>query len=472
VHCLVCVSDWEYKERILKGFLMNTFILSDLDELALSVRDVRSRAYIFEAISVYRAGAYRAAIISTWIAVAYDTISKIRELANQGDNAAQAYVDKLDKAISGKKVDILQGIERNLLKTAHENYEFLAPHEYTDLQRLYDDRNLCAHPAYIEENELFQPAPELVRAHIVHSIKHLLRQQPVQGRSAIAAFMQELQHPSFPSSIDTVCDYLNTKYLNRAKDSFIKNLVICLLKKVLLEDISQSLSIYDDEETLNALLAVQRKHPEIYKSAFFEKIDSIAARLEDNKLLRIFSLFKTDPSCWSWIGESLKIRIKQLILVNINNNQHRKAISNVLAIPPLKDYYLELFAKLELDDQAKIIIANPAPAFAETAIKLYAGVSNYSWAESLGEAILSMAHDFSDDQIRNSLVAMGQNNQIYGARRSEYIVSQFLDATIDRFAHIADDWKALSLKHYRGSDDDYFYPELQKKLQLIIAQQS
>jgi hypothetical protein len=470
VHCLVCVSDWEYKERILKGFLMNTFILSDLDELALSVRDVRSRAYIFEAISVYRAGAYRAAIISTWIAVAYDTISKIRELANQGDNAAQAYVAKLDKAISGKEVNILQDIERNLLKTAHENYEFLAPHEYTDLQRLYDDRNLCAHPAYIEEDELFQPAPELVRAHIVHSIKHLLRHQPVQGRSAIEAFMQELQRPSFPSSIDTVCVYLNTKYLNRAKDSFIKNLVICLLKKVLLEDISQSLFVYD-EETLNALLAVQRKHPEIYKSAFFEKIDSIAARLEDNKLLRIFLLFKTDPSCWSLIGESLKIRIKQLVSVNISN-QHRKAISNVLTISTLKDFYLESFAKLELDDQAKIIIANPAPAFGEIAVKLYAGAGSYSWAESLGEAILSMARDFSDDQIRNVLVAMGQNNQIYGARRSKDVVSQFLDATIDRFAHIADDWEALSLKHYKDSDDDYYYPELREKLQLIIAQQS
>jgi hypothetical protein len=46
------------------GNPMITPRLTDLDELTLTVRDPTSRAYIAEALA-----AYRAAIVSTWIAV-------------------------------------------------------------------------------------------------------------------------------------------------------------------------------------------------------------------------------------------------------------------------------------------------------------------------------------------------------------------------------------------------------------------
>ncbi|GAK61608.1 hypothetical protein U27_01509 [Candidatus Vecturithrix granuli] len=59
---------------------MDGIYLSDLDELVQQVREEKSRTYITEAIKSYRAGAYRAAIVSTWIAVVYDIILKLREL--------------------------------------------------------------------------------------------------------------------------------------------------------------------------------------------------------------------------------------------------------------------------------------------------------------------------------------------------------------------------------------------------------
>ncbi|MBW4500097.1 MAG: hypothetical protein KME57_11190 [Scytonema hyalinum WJT4-NPBG1] len=56
-----------------------------------------------------------------------------------------------------------------------------------------EDRNLCAHPAFIAEEELFQPTPELVRTHIVHAVVHLMQHQPVQGKSAIQRIMSEIR---------------------------------------------------------------------------------------------------------------------------------------------------------------------------------------------------------------------------------------------------------------------------------------
>ena len=42
--------------------------LTNLDELALSVRDRVAQSYILEAITVYRGGAYRASIVSARVA--------------------------------------------------------------------------------------------------------------------------------------------------------------------------------------------------------------------------------------------------------------------------------------------------------------------------------------------------------------------------------------------------------------------
>jgi len=62
--------------------------IADLDELALKCQDKRAGTYLREAIACYRASAMRAAIISTWIAVAFDFIDKVNTLEAQGDAQA------------------------------------------------------------------------------------------------------------------------------------------------------------------------------------------------------------------------------------------------------------------------------------------------------------------------------------------------------------------------------------------------
>jgi hypothetical protein len=50
--------------------------LVDLETLALRCRSEQSRDYIAEALLCYRSGAYRATIVSTWIATVFDLIDK------------------------------------------------------------------------------------------------------------------------------------------------------------------------------------------------------------------------------------------------------------------------------------------------------------------------------------------------------------------------------------------------------------
>ena len=86
---------------------MSTFAaqgLTDIDSLALVVRDPESKRLIGEALSAYRGGAFRSAIVSTWIAVDYDIIAKAKELAAHGDAAAIAFVREVEQAIQNSDV--------------------------------------------------------------------------------------------------------------------------------------------------------------------------------------------------------------------------------------------------------------------------------------------------------------------------------------------------------------------------------
>jgi hypothetical protein len=62
--------------------------LIDLDELVISCRTKEAQSYISEAVACYKAGAFKASIVATWIAVVYDLLAKIRELALSGDAEA------------------------------------------------------------------------------------------------------------------------------------------------------------------------------------------------------------------------------------------------------------------------------------------------------------------------------------------------------------------------------------------------
>jgi hypothetical protein len=166
--------------------------LTDLDALILKVRDPKARAYVREATVAYRSGAYKAAVINTWVAVSFDIIIKIRELAQAGDAAARAYIEDFDRARIAHNVERLLKLEGKLIQQAVSPFGFLSVQDAVQMRRLEDDRNTCAHPSFSSEAELFQPSPELVRMHIVQAVEMLLANPPTQGRAMINAFASDL----------------------------------------------------------------------------------------------------------------------------------------------------------------------------------------------------------------------------------------------------------------------------------------
>ena len=116
--------------------MQNRNSLADLDELVLLCRDERARSYISEAASCYRGGAYKAAIVSAWIAVCYDVIDKLRELSLSGDKAAEKIVEAMDRARANNDMANILKFEKTLLEVARDRFELISHLEHLDLDRL------------------------------------------------------------------------------------------------------------------------------------------------------------------------------------------------------------------------------------------------------------------------------------------------------------------------------------------------
>lgn len=214
--------------------------LIDLDELILLCRDKLAKKFIQEAVTCYKVGAYRSSIVSTWNAVVFDFLYKLRELDLCGENKATLLLKKFEELSSAKNVRGLWEFESDIPKQAHLEFELISTVEKSDIERLFEDRSRCAHPSMTSLEEPFEATAELARYHLRSAVMNLLQHQPVQGRSARERIFQDIKSEYFPTEPEAAVKYFQKSPLARARFSLIKDVVcgltISLLIDNLLED--------------------------------------------------------------------------------------------------------------------------------------------------------------------------------------------------------------------------------------------
>lgn len=201
-----------------------------LEDLLGSVNDLASREHLREATRAYQAGAFKAAIVSLWVTVAVDLVTKVRHLADQGETGAVKHIADLDNAIANRDRSKLMAIERELLDRCRDEYEFIDARDHDMLTRLQEDRHICAHPAFVSPEVVFEPTAELVRAHFATAVDAVLRHGPTAGRKAIARFTTEIAGNAWPSKTSELREYLRERYFARGKRVVRRNLAQVIVK--------------------------------------------------------------------------------------------------------------------------------------------------------------------------------------------------------------------------------------------------
>ncbi|MBL8299344.1 MAG: hypothetical protein JNN30_13480 [Rhodanobacteraceae bacterium] len=452
---------------------MNTFVgqgLTDIDSLTLAVRDPESKRLIGEALSAYRGGALRSAIVSTWIAVDYDIIAKAKELSAHGDAAAAAFVQEMEQAIQKNDVRKLQGIESGLLSTANTKLQLFAPHEHEDLDRLQRDRHLCAHPAFATEDALFQPTPELVRTHITHALKHLLINAPLQGKSAIERFHMDLLSPSFPVDGESIGTFVRTKYLDRAKDVMVVNLIKSLLSAPFGSESARYIG--QRHQVARTLREIARAKTAIYDEAAKDHVSRKFDAIPDGLLLSISAFVECDIRVWDWLPEPTRIRFKKLLRDADAETLKVHSAFDAFAIPDLAAVLLARFDSFDRNVQVGIISQNPRREFIAPAIHIYGDSGSWRVAEQRGNSlIVPLAPLMSADDIKAMLDAVKDNGQVYAAAGTPTVLESVFalsKAVIDQAKPHWQEFVDEMTKRNRGNaTDHYSYPGLRAKLDAL-----
>lgn len=262
-------------------------MLADLDELVMKCRDERARKYIDEAVRCYRSGAYRSAVVSTWIAVCFDIVDKVRELASSGDAHAEAVAQEVAKHVASGDIAASLKFEANIPELAFK-FEFVSATERIDLARLKIDRNRCAHPSQNNDAEVFDVPSELARLHIRNAVCHLLQHEPAQGKAVLERLWTDIQSATFPVAGPKVLDRLKAGPLKRARQALIRNFVLILLKNIF-----QGASDYKlDNKIQKVLSATREMHPEIWDKTVRENVGVLTDRaITEDQILRVVRAF-------------------------------------------------------------------------------------------------------------------------------------------------------------------------------------
>jgi hypothetical protein len=336
--------------------------LTDLDELVLDCRTPEAKRYIEEAVKCYAVGAFRPAIVATWIAVAYDFVDKLRELELAGDKNAKKKMEEFERIRSKNDLKGALEFERTLLDVAKDEFELLSNLEHSDLKRLFEDRNRCAHPSMISSDEIYQPSGEVARYHIRNAVVHFLKHPPLQGPAALERLLKQIDSQYFPTSPEEAKEHLAEGPLRKPREALVRNLVVVLIKQIL-EGIPTSA-----RRNVAALKAVWSLHQLVTEQTIKAKISDLISSIGDKRLIRVIGLLVSLPVCWDSLGNAGQIRVRKYI-TDMPQDEIPTALPFAFTSDRLRPYAEDCLARL-LKEYAKAKNWNDANARAETLKRL------------------------------------------------------------------------------------------------------
>lgn len=383
--------------------------LEDLDELILRCRDERARLYIAEAVSNYRAGAFRSAIVASWIAVCFDVIEKLRELALAGDKAAETQVQDLEATRRAGDLSRALKFERELLEIAKDKFELISPLEYIDLERLQADRNRCAHPSLTSDDKVYTPSAELARLHIHSAVTHLLQHPPVQGKFALDRLVQEVESEYFPSTAKDARVAFASGPLRRPRESLVRNLVLVFAKTVLKDSPD-----YKRRMRLTAALrAISELHPLPYAAALSERLSPLFRAVPDAELSAATTFLQYVADSWQYLEADVRQRLQNYVRELPAKNL--EDVEFLLKYTPLQlqaRHRVTIATKKEL---SQALFFDIPPEVADRFITIYLASESFDDANSWAKQMFVHTGEFTADHVRRLLASAAKNSQIAGS---------------------------------------------------------
>lgn len=385
----------------------------DLDILLTRIRNTQSKVYFLDAVKSYKAGALRASLTAAWVALVYDLITKYRELSALGDAAATAFIQSWDNATAANDIKKLLQLEGSVIDDATNNTQVVNRIAGTHLERLREDRHLCAHPAFSAEAELFEPSPELVRLHLVNAVDLVLSQEPLQGKAIFDLYDVDVQSTGFPTAHARILDYVEQRYLDRVRVQNIRNFA-AVLAKSLLKGVPPQWEPQQNK-IIASLVAVRERSPQAWPD-ISQSIVRLIDNLEPANRPRAIAFLAAFPDFWQMLQQPTRTALEETVdnadpaafteyrmLAGVSLDQFRQALLNVIA-------------GLDRTGIGNAIAEQPLADLWPRAVELYEGSGSYRGSEAnFRDLIAPFAGRLSSQQHDQLLDAVMENGQNWDA---------------------------------------------------------
>jgi hypothetical protein len=403
-------------------------MLIELDQLVSECPDPRSRQYIRESVLCYKAGAYRASVVACWIAVAFDFVDKIRELAASGDAMAQETIAKFDQARQQGDVGAALAFEKGLLIVARDKFEFISPIEFIDLERLVQDRNRCAHPSQVSDNEVFEASPELARLHIVNATRYVLAQPAAQGKQALERLRVELDSNFFPAKRKDMIVFLRAGPLARPRESLLRGYLSILLKRLLKE---LELDWEKRQRARDALFAIAEIHPQSWKKLLQELLATVIPTLQtDEQLAMAVDFIGSERGAELWAYVSHADRLRLTTFVENLPSAYIDKIEDFLRHKSLP-FYSTALARIKRATQQEISNSpwfdTPSPVI-DRMLENYERSHSFAEANEIGRDLRFALTDTTkpDDHLARLVRAATKNDQVRYSNQFPLLLKEFI----------------------------------------------
>lgn len=392
----------------------------DLDILLTRIRHPQSKVYFLDAVKAYKAGALRGALTSAWVALVYDLIAKYRELSAMGDAAATAFLQSWDNATAAGDISKLLQLEGGILEDATANTQVVNRIARTHLERLREDRHLCAHPAFSAEADLFEPSPELVRLHLVNAVDLVLSQEPLQGKAIFDLYDVDVQSPGFPTAFERILDYVEQRYLARVRAQNVRNFGTVLAKSLLKGVPAQWEPLH--RKIIPSLVAVRDRAAPAWPDVSLA-IVRLMDNLEPANRPRAIAFIAAFPDLWPRLQVPTRTALQETI-----DNAEPAALADyrILAgvtVPQFRAVLLPLIAGLNREHLAAAIASQPLAELWPRAVEEYQGSSSWRGSETnFSDLITPFAGRLSSQQLDQLLDAVIENGQNWDAAETDTLL--------------------------------------------------
>lgn len=403
-----------------------------LDHRLEEVYDHRTREYFTEVLRTYNAESYRSTIVLLYSVVICDFLYKLTDLRDlYNDEKAGKILEEIN---AKRTLNPTSSEWENYLIEEIKKTDLLEFSDTVNLDYLKSHRNLSAHPALRNDNQLYKPSQENAKAHIRNIFEGIFIKPPVLSNKVFVELIKDLSQIKDRKMIDNeLKKYLNARYFSfmrvnvklhifdhlwrfvfqKSNPDIIENRKINLqaLRLIYLENKKECLELI--KQNKQSFGRIDLKNTLMYVNVFLSEFPEIFPTLSEDSQTLIRATLSTPDYLQEqilsiYLSNSIEEHIELIKTISIESGLHFS-----------EDYFINLYLKFRDTHRDKMI---------DAAIYFIKNCKSYDTADYRYEGIIKqMINDFNKKQTIELLEVMNNNSQFWDRRKYSSTKTEILE---------------------------------------------